>query len=277
MTFLLRGRRSIWWGCNVMPVAPRIVNDVSYERRIDHDIPFAWQAQYLVRLQGDSCRSAHCEMMFHMWAGSIMTFLLRGRRTLWWGCRVIPVAPRIVNDVSHVSRITHDIPCAWQAHYLVRLQGSCRSAHCKWPIMLLGSTAHHTKKFFSRRSVWQQRRFHFCASSITCKILEPYDIQFIWQVTYAHLVWLHCALYYEKFVSPRSIGSAHWRDCKGTAHKLDRSQKETACLLGGGPTVACISEVHHIFSQGFFAWTIYKLLYIPSPLWVARCTYVFYP
>ena len=29
-----------------MPVAPRIVNDVSYERRIDHDIPFAGQAQY---------------------------------------------------------------------------------------------------------------------------------------------------------------------------------------------------------------------------------------
>ena len=58
MTFLLRGRRSI---CKVMPVAPRIVNDVSYERRIDHDIPFAWQAQYLVRLQGDACCSAHCK------------------------------------------------------------------------------------------------------------------------------------------------------------------------------------------------------------------------
>ena len=41
------------------PVAPRIVNDVSYERRIDHDIPFAWQAQYLVRLGGTACGSAH--------------------------------------------------------------------------------------------------------------------------------------------------------------------------------------------------------------------------
>ena len=40
-----------------MPVAPRIVNDVS----INHDIPFAWQAQYLVRLEGDSCRCAHCK------------------------------------------------------------------------------------------------------------------------------------------------------------------------------------------------------------------------
>ena len=41
-----------------MPVAPRIVADVSYVMRINHDIPFAW---YLVRLEGDSCRSAHCK------------------------------------------------------------------------------------------------------------------------------------------------------------------------------------------------------------------------
>ena len=44
-----------------MPVFPRIVNDVSYVMRINHDIPFVWQAQYLVRLEGDSCRSAHCK------------------------------------------------------------------------------------------------------------------------------------------------------------------------------------------------------------------------
>ena len=61
MTFLLRGRRSIWGGWKVMPVAPRIVNDVSYERRINHDTPFAWQGQYLVRLEGDACCSAHCK------------------------------------------------------------------------------------------------------------------------------------------------------------------------------------------------------------------------
>ena len=42
-------------------MAPRIETDVSYERWINHDIPFAWQAQYLVRLQGDACRSAHCK------------------------------------------------------------------------------------------------------------------------------------------------------------------------------------------------------------------------
>ena len=44
-----------------MPVAPRIVNDISYESRINHDIPFAWQAQYLLKLEAAFCCSAHCK------------------------------------------------------------------------------------------------------------------------------------------------------------------------------------------------------------------------
>ena len=44
-----------------MPVAPLIVNDVSYVMRIKHEIHFAWQARSLVRLDGDACRSAHCK------------------------------------------------------------------------------------------------------------------------------------------------------------------------------------------------------------------------
>ena len=44
-----------------MPVAPRIVNDFSYVSRINHESDSSWQAQYLVRLEGDSCRSAHCK------------------------------------------------------------------------------------------------------------------------------------------------------------------------------------------------------------------------
>ena len=40
-------------------LAPRIGNDVSYETRINHEIDFAWQAQYLVKVEGDSCCSAH--------------------------------------------------------------------------------------------------------------------------------------------------------------------------------------------------------------------------
>ena len=44
-----------------MPVAPRIVNDVSYVTKINHESHFAWQAQHLVRLEGDACCSAHCK------------------------------------------------------------------------------------------------------------------------------------------------------------------------------------------------------------------------
>ena len=61
-----------------MPVAPRIVNDVSYERRINHEIHFAWQAQYLVRLEGDACCSGKwlrlpmaIEILMHFWMCSI--------------------------------------------------------------------------------------------------------------------------------------------------------------------------------------------------------------
>ena len=44
-----------------MPVAPPIVNDVSYVMWINHEIHFAWQVQYLVRLKGVDCCSAHCK------------------------------------------------------------------------------------------------------------------------------------------------------------------------------------------------------------------------
>ena len=41
------------------PVAPRIGNEVSYVTRIKHRTHFSWQAQYLVRLDSDTCCSAH--------------------------------------------------------------------------------------------------------------------------------------------------------------------------------------------------------------------------
>ena len=76
-------------------VAPRIVNNVSFVSRINHEIHFAWQAQYLVSL-------------------------------------VTLVAPRIVNSVSCVTRINHEIHFLWQAQYLVKLDNdTCYSAHCK--------------------------------------------------------------------------------------------------------------------------------------------------
>ena len=38
---------------------PRILNDVSCLMRINHEIHFAWQAQYLVRFEVDFASSAH--------------------------------------------------------------------------------------------------------------------------------------------------------------------------------------------------------------------------
>ena len=40
-------------------LAPRIGNDVSYVTQIIDDIDFVWQAQYLVRLEGDIACSTH--------------------------------------------------------------------------------------------------------------------------------------------------------------------------------------------------------------------------
>ena len=56
-----RGRRSIWWTWRVTLVTPHIVNDVSNVKRINHESDFSWQWQYLVKLEGDSCCSAHCK------------------------------------------------------------------------------------------------------------------------------------------------------------------------------------------------------------------------
>ena len=60
-TVIFRGRRSIWWVWTMTHVAPRIVNNVSFVSRINHEIHFAWQAQYLVSLDNDTCCSAHCK------------------------------------------------------------------------------------------------------------------------------------------------------------------------------------------------------------------------
>ena len=45
----------------MIPVAPRIVSDVSYVTRINRENHFTWQAHYLATLEGESCYSAHCK------------------------------------------------------------------------------------------------------------------------------------------------------------------------------------------------------------------------
>ena len=43
------------------PLAPPIVNSVSYLTRINDEFDFSWQAQYFVMLDNDFGRSAHCK------------------------------------------------------------------------------------------------------------------------------------------------------------------------------------------------------------------------
>ena len=64
MRVIFRSRRSIWWSWRMTPDAPRIVLDVSYVTLINHENLFSWQAQYLVKLEDDSCCSAHCTGRF---------------------------------------------------------------------------------------------------------------------------------------------------------------------------------------------------------------------
>ena len=59
-----RGRRSICWGWRLTLLALRIGNEISYETRIKHEIHFAWQAQYLLRLEVDIACSAHSKWRF---------------------------------------------------------------------------------------------------------------------------------------------------------------------------------------------------------------------
>ena len=55
-------------------LAPRIVNDVSYETRINHEIHFAWQAQYLVKLECDFSWQAQHLVTFWEIAGARNVF-----------------------------------------------------------------------------------------------------------------------------------------------------------------------------------------------------------
>ena len=61
MRVILRGMCGIWRRFRMSPVAPRIVNDVSCGTDMNHESHFAWQVQYLVTLEDESCCSAHCK------------------------------------------------------------------------------------------------------------------------------------------------------------------------------------------------------------------------
>ena len=68
-----------------MPVAPRIVNDVSYVTRINHDSHFSWQATYLDifgEVGGSHLLLRALYWTIHVRQGSIR-IIFRGRRNIW--------------------------------------------------------------------------------------------------------------------------------------------------------------------------------------------------
>ena len=137
MTCILRGRRSIWWGCRLPLLAPRIGNDVWYVSHITGDIHFPMAGVPFGEVGGWLHLLRALEMTFNMCGRSLVTFILCGGRSSWWSCRLPLVAARIGNDVSYVTQIIDDLHFARQAQYLVRLQGACPcSPHWKWRLVL---------------------------------------------------------------------------------------------------------------------------------------------
>ena len=62
MRVIFRGRRNIWRCWRVTSVSPRIVNDVSYVTRINHESHFvAGAVLFVVMLEVNLGCSAHCK------------------------------------------------------------------------------------------------------------------------------------------------------------------------------------------------------------------------
>ena len=133
-------------------VAPRIVNDASQVRRINHEVHFAWQAQYMVKWECDFSWQAQHFVQFREIAGAWHTVFFHTKcvSKMW---RVRSPKPR-VRDNDFMLGLSSDYPrivcllaealqgvsaeilslkISWQAKYLVRLEGDLAcSAYWKW-------------------------------------------------------------------------------------------------------------------------------------------------
>ena len=100
MRFILRGRRSIWWVWTMTLVAPRIVNSVSCVTRINHEIHFSWQAQYLVKFECHFSWQAQYSVKFGMIAGA-RNVVFFNTKCSWWAWKVTSVARRVADWRFH--------------------------------------------------------------------------------------------------------------------------------------------------------------------------------
>ena len=132
-------------------VAPCIVNDVLYVKRINVEIHFAWQVQYLVKLECDFSWQAQQFVTFWEIAGARNVVIFHTKCVSKMG-RVRSPKRRVRDDdfmlglcsecrrivfllaeaLQGVSAEILSLKISWQAQYLVKLEGdSCCSAHCK--------------------------------------------------------------------------------------------------------------------------------------------------
>ena len=99
-------------------LAPRIGNDVSYVTQITDDIDFVWQAQYLVRLEGD----------FSWQAQHIVTFweIAGARNVVFYNTKSSPRSDReglrsggceMTISWSDYPRIILESSFYWQKHF----------------------------------------------------------------------------------------------------------------------------------------------------------------
>ena len=100
MRFFFRGRRSIWWVWTMTLVAPRIVNNVAFVSRINHEIHFSWQAQYLVKCKCHFSWQAQYSVKFGMIAGA-RNVVFFNTKCSWWAWKVTSVARRVADWRFH--------------------------------------------------------------------------------------------------------------------------------------------------------------------------------
>ena len=78
----------------MLTVAPRIVNDVSFVMRINHEIHFSWQVQHLVKLMCHFSWQAQHVVKFGMIAGAGNVVIFN--RICSWRVRKVALAARRV-------------------------------------------------------------------------------------------------------------------------------------------------------------------------------------
>ena len=76
MSVILRGKSIFGEVGGLLLLLRQSVLDVSCETRVNHQNPFLWQAQYLVKFEGDSCCFTHCT------GGRFMPWTIKRSNTL---------------------------------------------------------------------------------------------------------------------------------------------------------------------------------------------------